>query len=309
MVAIAGPTGVGKSAVALDLAETVGVEVVSCDAMQVYRGMDIGTAKPSRVDRERLRHYCIDIVDPTEEYSAACYQRDAREAISAVGAKKLLPLLVGGSGLYLKAAIDDVEFPPAASPQRRRELEAMPLDELVAALRRLDPARAGSVDLANQRRVVRAIEIADQRGPQGGQASTLEGRSGEGRSGAVRARFDLDLFVIAPLDRQALYGDVDRRVDRMISAGWLDEVAALRSKYSTLSKTAGGAIGYRQLRQVLDGEIDLDQATTSIKSRTHSFVRRQLTWFRAESRATWLSGSIAEISGSIRSHLDSHARI
>ena len=278
--ALGGPTASGKSEVALAVADRLDVEIVSCDAMQVYRGMDIGTAKPSAADQDRVRHHCLDLVEPWEEFSAADYQRAARAAIADICARGSTPLLVGGTGLYLRAAVDDVTLSAPPDPSRRGMLEATPLPELVARLEDLDASRASRVDLRNPRRVIRAIEIVEDEG------------TGSEPDTAWTQRcsiYDLTLMVIEPPTRSELWTRIDTRVDAMLEAGWLDETRRLSELGRPVSRTAAAAIGYAQLRSVLAGERPLDDAVATIKTRTRSFARRQLTWFRGDERCRWMS--------------------
>lgn len=273
---LAGPTASGKTELSLRLAERLGAEVVMADAFCVYRGMDIGTAKPTREARAQVPHHCLDIVDPVEEFSAADFQNHARAALNDVQHRGRFPLLVGGSGLYLRAATDDIEFGGRPDAARRLELEAMPAGDLVGLLERLAPDRAARTDLANPRRVLRQVEQALD-----GVAPPDAGWTGRSSG------FDVRFAVVAPADRSRLYRRIDTRIDTMLTSGWLDEVAHLGREYGELSKTARAAIGYAELHLVLQGEMEMSEAIECVRRRTRAFARRQLTWFRREPRAHW----------------------
>jgi len=259
----------------MDLASP-GVEIVSVDSMQVYRGMDIGTAKPSATDRVAVPHHMIDVADSTEDFSVAQFQSMGRRALGSVAGS---PLVVGGSGLHLRALIDPLEFPPTDAIVRT-ELESLETDELRTRLLELDPEAGDTVDLANRRRVIRALEIA-----------RLVGETPTARKAGPSAKAVADyesiyptaIFGIDPGD--ALETRIAERVDQMLGAGWAEEAAALRGR---LSRTAGAAIGYRELIGVADGETDLATARDAIVSATIAFAKRQRTFFRRDPRVRWL---------------------
>ena len=283
VLAVVGPTCSGKTALAEELALRLGGEVVSADSMQVYRGMDIGTAKLPP-DRRRVPHHCLDLVDPGTPYSVALYQRDARAAIDGVLSRGLLPVVAGGSGLYVRAAIDDMRFPPgdAASPARvryekiLREQGGVALHELLITL---DPDSAALIHPGNARRVVRALEMLEEDGP-----TYAEQHAGFGQRTSVYAAMHIGLSV----DRVALYARIDARVDEMLAAGLLDEVRRLLGEGFREALTAPQAIGYKELVPVIEDGADIAEAAGSIKSATRHYAKRQLTWFRADPRVTWL---------------------
>jgi tRNA dimethylallyltransferase len=280
LIVITGPTAVGKSAVALALAERFGAEIVSADSRQVYRYLDIGTAKPSPAERARVRHHLIDLVDPDEPFSVAEYQ-DAAEAVLADLARRgRVALLVGGSPHYLQAVVDRLAFPRVPpQPALRAELEALAAREgaraVHARLAALDPAAAAQIDPANVRRVIRALEVVLTTG----EPFSVLGR----RRGAERPA--LHLALTAP--REELYARIDARVAAMLAAGWLDEVRDLlaRGYAPTLPSLSG--IGYQELVAVVLGQLTLDEAVARIRYRTHAFARRQYTWLRRDPRLEW----------------------
>lgn len=280
MLAVCGPTASGKSEVAARVVEALrergtAVEIVCCDSMQVYRRMDVGTAKPAPAERATTPHHCVDLVEPWDAYSAADYQRDARAAMAAISARGAMALFVGGTGLYLRAALDDVDLgEDRPDPQRRARLEALTHADLAGELVRLDPDRAARTDLANPRRVLRAVEIALDRGP--GAAPDRGWTAREGRP--------VCLAVVAPAERAELYRRIDDRIERMLRAGWLDEVRSLLADPRGMSRTASAAIGYAELAEVVSRGEALDDAVAAIRRRTRGYARRQLTWFRREPR-------------------------
>jgi tRNA dimethylallyltransferase len=256
---------------------TVGVtEIVSVDSMQVYRGMDIGTAKPSIADRERVRHHMIDLVEPGEPFSVAQFQVQGRAALDGIAGRSLV---VGGSGLHLRALVDPLEFPPTDSALRA-ELETLDLEDLARRLLAVDPGAAAVVDMGNRRRVLRALEVVE-----------LAGETPTQRAGSVTARAVADYEPVIPVAIVGLDpGDelqqmVVARVDAMLDAGWPAEAAALADR---LGPTAAAAIGYRELIDVAAGVETLQDARRIIVGATMALAKRQRTYFRRDPRVRWL---------------------
>jgi len=283
IIGILGPTAVGKSAASDRVAVALGGEIVSADSMQVYRGMDIGTAKTPPAERP-VPYHCVDLVDPGTPYSAALYQRDARTAIDALIASRTPAVLTGGTGLYVRAALDDMEFPTGdvLSPERERLEARLALEgaeALYAELRRLDPASAALLHPNNARRVVRALEML------------AEGTSYATQAANFRVRgfhHPRTLLVGLTVDRAELYRRVDARVDAMIATGLVEEVRALLDRGLASALTATQAIGYKELVPVIAGKADLSDAIEDIKRATRRYAKRQLTWFRSDARITWI---------------------
>jgi tRNA dimethylallyltransferase len=278
-IAIVGPTASGKSDLALALAHRLGGEIVSCDSMQIYRRLDIGTAKPSPAEREGILHHMIDVVDPDVDYSAAEYGKAAREAVSDILSRGALPIVCGGTGLYLEALRSDRhKDAPGSDPALRADLMAEAeapggAERLHRRLAEIDPETAEKVHPNNLRRVVRALELALLTGiPK----SRLDAESREGKN-----EVDLLIFCLCYRDRTLLAERINRRVDRMVEAGLLSEVEALwRDGLLAPGKTAEQAIGYRQLIPYLSGELVLAEAVENIKTATRRYAKRQMTWFR-----------------------------
>ncbi|MHB1131485.1 MAG: tRNA (adenosine(37)-N6)-dimethylallyltransferase MiaA [Chloroflexota bacterium] len=283
LVAIVGPTAVGKSALALALASRWQGEIVSADSRQIYRYMDIGTAKPTAAEQRAARHHLIDVVAPDRVYTLAEYQADALAAIAAIQARGGLPLLVGGTGLYMRAALSGYAIPHVPpQPAVRRELEAYAAehgaDALHARLAGVDPAAAARIDARNIRRVVRALEVYEHTGRP---ISVQQAQA----PGPFRV-----LTIGLTVPRPVLYQRIDERVDQMLAAGLVEETRALLAMGYGCELPALSGLGYRQVCAYLRGEMELPEAVALIKTRTHRFARQQYTWFRLDdSRIHWLA--------------------
>ncbi len=261
-MAIVGPTAAGKSAFALRLASRLpGAVIVSADSRQVYRGLDIGTAKPSPDDQTRVPHRLIDLLEPDQPFSLADFQRLAYEAIDAAER----PFLVGGTGLYVRAVVEGFVLPPAP-PDPALRAAGLDRQQLLTRLRELDPVAADSVDPANPYRLLRAVERA-------------------GQDPRAEPRYDV-LQIGLTSSRPELYRRSDERVDRMLAAGWLDEVRRLLARYPPDLPALTG-LGYRELIRHVRGELPLDEAVMLVKRRTRQFIKRQQTWFRRDARIHW----------------------
>jgi len=284
VLAIVGATATGKSALAMALAERLSGEIVNADALQAYRGFDIGTAKPSRADRERVPHHLLDILDPHETYSAGEFARRAREAIAEIRERGGVPIVVGGSGLYQRALFAGISPIPPGDPRVRSELRARlaheGLDSLHAELARLDPRTAARLSAGDSQRVLRALEVALVSGRP---LSSWIAEQPFGNQGIAAIRVGLTL------PRSILYDQISGRVARMIVAGWKDEVAGLLRRGLSADLPAFQAIGYRQIVRHLEGEASLEQAVAEIVKDTRRFAKRQETWFRKEPDVTWFS--------------------
>jgi tRNA dimethylallyltransferase len=289
LVVIAGPTATGKTALALALAGQLRheweSEVVSADARQIYRLMDIATAKPSAAERARVQHHLLDVVWPDETLSLAEYQRLASVAIAEVWARGRLPLLVGGAGLYIRAVVDGLAIPEVApQPELRSDLEALLAAEGVASLHArlaaLDPVAAARIDARNPRRLIRALEVC-----------LVTGRPFSEQQGARPTPYR-PLFLGMNMERDALYGRADARIDAMLAAGLIAETEALLERDYGWELPSMSSLGYRQISAYLRSEITLDEAITRFKRATHGYIRRQLTWFRRDKRIAWLDAAL-----------------
>jgi tRNA dimethylallyltransferase len=298
-MAVVGPTASGKSAVAMAVAEQLGdVELISIDSMQVYRGMDIGTAKPSPAERARVRHHMIDLVDPSDDFTVAEFQREYRRVLADIAVRGKAAILVGGTGLYHRAVVDELDLPgewPAIRSGLLAEADVLGPGALHARLATLDPAAAAKIEPGNTRRIARALEVCE----------------GSGR------RFSsfgpgLDIYPRSPIaqiglrwDRDVLATRIEQRVHAMIAAGLVDEVRTLRD--SGMSRTAAQALGYKELLAHLDGAQSLAETVDQIVVRTRQFAVRQLRWFQRDPRVRWVdvvSDPVAESGPIVAAALD-----
>jgi tRNA dimethylallyltransferase len=282
LVVILGPTGVGKSEIAVDAALAVGGEVVNADSQLVYRGMNIGTAKPSETARQGVAHHLIDVVGPNEDFHAARYRELALRAIDEIRARGKNPIICGGSGLYLRALLHGIFLGPAKNAAIRarleEEAEACGLKALHERLQRLDPRAAAKIHPNDRHRIVRALEVFEVTGKPISDWQTEHG-------------FKESAFYVLKVglnrDRSELYRLIDERTDEMIAAGLLSEVEGLAASGYGLDLPALQSIGYRQIGLHLRGELTLDHAIALIKRDSHHLARRQLTWFRADKEIRW----------------------
>lgn len=279
VVAVVGATATGKSDLGVALAETLGGEVVNADASQLYRGMDVGTAKLTPAQRRGIPHHQLDVLEVTEEASVAAYQRHARADLAAVRARGRVPVVVGGSGLYVRALLDDLRIPPTAPAVRaalERRLAEEGVDALYAELAARDPEAAERIERRNGRRIVRALEVIELTGRPFG-ASMPE------------RRFVLPTVLLGlRADREVLDRRVAERVDRMWRDGLVEEVRALERAGLRRGRTASRALGYAQVLDLLDGRLTEDEAREATVTATRRLVRRQESWFGADPRVHWL---------------------
>ena len=282
LLAVVGPTGVGKSAFALRVSKELGGEIVNADSRQVYRRLDVGTAKPTLAERASVPHHLFDVVDPHEKYSLARFLTQATAVIADIHSRAKLPVLAGGTGQYVRALLEGWKA-PAVEPdlETRRTLEerarTFGVASLFAELAEIDPEAAERVDARNVRRVVRALEVA------------YSGKSGVARKGPP----PYDVLIIGlTLDRRALYERIDSRVDAMIAAGWLSEVKGLLADGCVPDMPSMSSVGYSELADVLAGVLSMDDVVQRIKYRTHRLARAQYAWFRpADDRIRWFDAA------------------
>ncbi|GAB1514210.1 tRNA (adenosine(37)-N6)-dimethylallyltransferase MiaA [Actinophytocola sp. KF-1] len=288
-IAIVGPTATGKSALAVALALELGGEVVNADAMQLYRGMDIGTAKVTEEERKGVPHHLLDVLDVTETASVAAYQRDARAIVEELLDAGRVPILTGGSGLYVRAVLDDLDFPgtdPDIRARLEQELTETGAQRLHDRLAELDPVAAAAILPSNGRRVVRALEVIELTGRP---FSATMPRPGPARYDTLQLGLDL---ATADLDHR-----VDRRVDLMFAHGLVDEVLELEKQGLRIGRTASRALGYQQVLDQLDADHDMAAAAAATAQATRRFVRRQRSWFRRDQRIEWLDAADPNLVG------------
>lgn len=288
LVALVGPTATGKTALAValtqQLSDVTRCSAVAADSRQIYRLMDIATAKPTAAERSVLPHALIDVIWPNESYTLAQYQADAQQAIAAIAREGALPLLIGGTGLYIRAVVDGLAIPSVApQPALRAELEAEAAAQGAAMLHKrlaaLDPTSAAHIAPTNVRRVIRALEVC-----------LVTGRPFSEQQGA-RATPYRTLTLGLNMDRAALYARADARIDAMLTAGVVEETAELVARGYDWRLPSMSSLGYREIGAYLRGEVSLAEAVERFKLATHRYIRRQVTWFRPDARITWLDAA------------------
>lgn len=284
VIFIVGPTAVGKTQAAACLAKKINAEIISCDSMQIYKGMDIITSKPVLELRKRVRHHLIDILSPTKEYNVWRYRRDALKKIKEILSKKRIPLFVGGTGLYMAILLDGI-FKEGKKIKGFRESlykesEVKGVLFLYERLKKIDPTAAAKIHPHDTKRIIRALEVFQNTGKP---ISYLQKQ----RKG-ISADYDVRAFCLN-MKREELYKRIDRRVDKMFAQGLAEEVRGLLKK--KLSRTASFAIGIRELKGYFKGEYDLDEARRLIKRNSRLYAKRQWTWFRKDKRIHWIGVS------------------
>jgi tRNA dimethylallyltransferase len=282
VIVICGATATGKSDIALDIAEHIGAEIINADSMQLYRGMDIGTAKLKVAERRNIAHHMLDVLDVTEDSTVAWYQERARSAIAEIHGRGLHAVIVGGTGLYIKAILDDLNFPDT-DPQVRANLEKLGEEfgahYLFERLEELDPAAALAIDRANIRRIIRALEVIEITGKPFTANLPREDSS----------RFPDALQFGLVMDREHLRDRIDLRVDRMWQEGFVAEVDQLITQGIRRGTTAQRALGYSQILAMRDGKLSEDEAKEETKRASRQYARRQETWFSRDQRIQWVA--------------------
>jgi tRNA dimethylallyltransferase len=281
---LAGPTAVGKSEIALQLAERIGGEIISVDSMQVYRGLDIGTAKPSHDEQQRIRHHLIDVADLNESFDAARFVSLAKAAVADVESRGKIPIFCGGTGLYFKGYLEGLGEAPPADPLLRSQLESTPLDQLLEELQQRDPATYEKVDRQNPRRIIRALEVI-----------RLTGKPFSEQRAAWKSSPHPNCFGIQRPSSE-LIERIHKRVDEMFQAGLVAETESLLKRGLDQNRTAMQAIGYKQAVEHLHGQRSLAETIELVKIRTRQYAKRQLTWFRRQMHLQWLNASEAPLS-------------
>ena len=285
IVCIAGPTASGKTGLAVSLAKELGGEVVSCDSMQIYRGMDIGTAKPTREEREGIPHYMLDVADPEENYSVSRYVETATPIVEDILARGKWAIVAGGTGLYMDSLIRGNSFAPYPETGRRETLEAIArqqgIEVLMEELRSVDPDTAERLHLSDKKRIIRALEIYQETGI----TMTEHNR----RTQLVPPRFFPLWLGLDFADRQMLYRRIDRRVDLMMEQGLYREVEQLLASGVGRNTTAMQAIGYKEMAEAVEGLCTVEDAVARIQQASRRYAKRQLTWFRRNANIHWLT--------------------
>ncbi len=282
LVVIAGATATGKSSLSLELAQAIDAEIINADSMQVYRGMDIGTAKISVEERQGIPHHMLDVLDVKQDSTVAWYQSGAREVIDEIHSRGKSVVMVGGTGLYIKAVIDELNFPdtdPMVRHTLNKEAEELGIDAMFARLEKLDPAAAIAIDRANLRRIIRALEVIEITGKPF--TANLP------REESIRYP-DARQFGLV-MDRELLSTRIDERVNTMFEEGFVEEVQKLMPVGLLEGRTAQRALGYSQIVSHLQGEVSLDAAIEETKRATRQYARRQETWFSRDARIKWIS--------------------
>lgn len=282
VVVIVGPTASGKTAVSIELAKILNGEIISADSMQIYKEMDIGSAKPTKEEMQGIYHHMIDVVEPTENFNVAKYKEMAEACIEKILAKGKLPIIVGGTGLYVSTLTNGIEFSEIESDEEyRKELENISLQEngidiLFEQLKTIDPEAANIIDKNNVRRVIRALEIYKVTGKTKTQVD---------KESIKELKYDYRIFGLL-WDRQKLYDRIDKRVDIMIEMGLVDEVEKLNEK--GISSTAIQGLGYKEIIEYLDKKVTLEEAIEKVKQETRRYAKRQMTWFKRDKNVIWL---------------------
>lgn len=306
LLAIVGPTCSGKSELALELATRLNGEIISADSRQIYKFLDIGTSKPSVQDRTRVPHHFVDTLDPSEEYSAGAFGIDARKTIEEIVTRHHQPILVGGSGLYIKSVIDGFFDGPAKDKELRRQLEERLEIEgpasLLESLRRVDPVTAASMELSKPRRIIRALEVY----------YTTGRPLSDHHKHQPKAEWVECIQIGIDWPRAELYKRIEYRVDIMLARGLVDEVRRLRSLGFEQMQNSLNSVGYKEVFDFLDGKVSQEEMVTLIKRNTRRFAKRQLTWFRADKRIRWVKagagGNVGELADIVEKEIPVNLR-
>ena len=283
VICIAGPTASGKTALSIALAKELDAQIVSCDSMQVYKRMDIGTAKPSLEEREGIPHYMLDVAEPDEDFSVSRYCALAAPIVDDILSRGKTAIIVGGTGLYMDSLIKGTDFAPFPSTGMREKLEAQPIEEVYIQLQAIDPEAASRLHLADKKRIIRAMEVYLETG----ETITEHNR----RTQTLPPKYTPVWFGLEDENRQDLYHRIDRRVEVMLRQGLIDEIRSLLSSGISAKCTAMQAIGYKEFVAALDGQISIEEAAAQVQQASRHYAKRQLTWFRRNPAIHWLRRS------------------
>ena len=296
IICIAGPTASGKTALAVALAQAVNGEVVSCDSMQVYRRMDIGTAKPTKEEMQGISHHMLDVVDPEEDFSVSRYCELATPIVQDILARGKTAIIAGGTGLYMDALINGNDFAPYPATGMREKLEqqadAEGMDSMLQLLRTIDPESAERLHLKDRKRILRALEVYYETG------ETITAHNLKTK--AIPPRFQPVWFALEDENRQDLYDRIDRRVEIMVQNGLIEEIRALLDSGMPEKCTAMQAIGYKEFVDALAGRATIDQAIAQVQQSSRHYAKRQLTWFRRNGNIHWLRRKRGDTTEKIR---------
>ena len=282
VIVIVGPTASGKSDCAIELAKRIDGEIVSADSMQIYKEMDIGTAKVTDEEMSGVKHYMINIVNPDEDFNVAMYKKMAEEALEEIASKGKMPIVVGGTGLYINTLVNGIEFSEIDKDEEyRKELEKKVsvegIDGIYEELKSVDPEAANIIDKNNVRRVIRALEIYKVTG---------KTKTELDKESIKETKFDFLMYGIKT-DREELYNRINKRIDYMMEQGLVSEVEELNKKYK-MSKTALQGLGYKEVIEYINGNCNYDEMIEKIKMETRRYAKRQITWFKRDERITWV---------------------
>lgn len=285
LIILTGPTASGKTALSVELAKRIGGEIISADSMQVYRYMDVGSAKVTAEEMDGVPHHLIDVLDPADAFNVVVFQEMAKEAMEKIYANGHIPIVAGGTGFYIQALLNDIDFTENdGDTAYREELEALASEQgaevLHQMLKDVDPASAEAIHANNVKRVIRALEFYRQTGKR------ISEHNEEERKKESPYRF---AYYVLNMDRARLYERIDRRVDLMMEAGLVEEVKQLQAMGCTRNLVSMQGLGYKEILDYLNGEISLEEAVYILKRDTRHFAKRQLTWFKREKEVTWIS--------------------
>lgn len=285
LIVLTGPTAVGKTSLSISLAKAVNGEIISADSMQVYKKMDIGSAKIRSEEMQGIPHYLVDVLEPEEEFHIVKFQQMAKKAMEDIYSRGKIPILVGGTGFYIQAVTKDIDFTEAQQENDyRKELEALAEEKggehLHEMLRKVDPVSADAIHAHNVKRVIRALEFYHQNG------SPISAHNEEQKQ--HESPYNLAYFVLN-MPRELLYERIDLRVDQMMKEGLLEEVSRLKVEGCHRGMVSMQGLGYKEILAYLDGEYPLEEAVRVLKRDTRHFAKRQLTWFRREQEVTWVN--------------------
>lgn len=286
VIVICGPTASGKTALSIELAKKVNGEIISCDSMQIYKDMNIGTAKPTIEEMQGIKHYLLDFVSPNERYSVADFKKDAKNAIKEILSKGKVPIIVGGTGLYLDSLIyeieyQNIEFDENYRKELEQEVEEKGLEELYEQAKKIDPVAIEKISKNDKKRILRILEIYHATGKNKTEQE-IESRKNE-------VEYDYKVYAIS-WDREELYARINKRVDLMIEQGLIDEVKNILQKYEQFP-TAMQGLGYKEVVDYLKGNCTKQEMIEKIKMETRRYAKRQMTWFRKNKRTIWIQGN------------------